>query len=255
LCNWGTTLKQSSALHIQALVSADVILLGISSKLQLLFINLASVPGGQLVNSPTAQSLERWQQVMRPLLLIIALTVSKLSFSQSSQDTAIQKRQLDSIESVVYKLKDSLRRTQYENNVLINCYTVDTTIYGKDSIIIRYKSKSGKLIKIYTKNNLQSDGLYDYEKLEYLNGMERPVFIEHWEQARSSNEENDRVFTWKVYSYERFVYDDHGRVIIWIKFRPEISRRRVQRYDYSYNSDNKQTSSIQKIDVENFWDN
>lgn len=108
---------------------------------------------------------------MRPLLLIIALTVSKLSFSQSSQDTAIQKRQLDSIESVVYKLKDSLRRTQYENNVLINCYTVDTTIYGKDSIIIRYKSKSGKLIKIYTKNNLQSDGLYDYEKLEYLNGM------------------------------------------------------------------------------------
>jgi hypothetical protein len=27
-----------------------------------LVINLASVPGGQLVNSPTAQSLERWQK-------------------------------------------------------------------------------------------------------------------------------------------------------------------------------------------------
>ena len=47
------TLKQSSAMHIQALVSADGILPGISCKLQLLFINLASVPGGQLVNSPT----------------------------------------------------------------------------------------------------------------------------------------------------------------------------------------------------------
>jgi hypothetical protein len=44
------------------LVSADVILLGSSSKLRLLVINLASVPGRQLVNSPTAQSLERWQQ-------------------------------------------------------------------------------------------------------------------------------------------------------------------------------------------------
>jgi len=57
LCNWGMTLKQSSAVHIQALVSADVILPGSSSKLRLLVINLASVPGGQLVNSPAAQSL------------------------------------------------------------------------------------------------------------------------------------------------------------------------------------------------------
>ena len=59
LCNWGMTLKQSAAVHIQALVSADGILLGSSSKLRLLVINLASVPGRQLVNSPTAQSLER----------------------------------------------------------------------------------------------------------------------------------------------------------------------------------------------------
>jgi hypothetical protein len=62
LCNWGMTLKQSSAVHIQALVSADVILPGSSFKLRLLVINLASVPGGQLVNSPTAQSLERYGQ-------------------------------------------------------------------------------------------------------------------------------------------------------------------------------------------------
>jgi len=56
------TLKQSSAVHIQALYSADVILLGSSSKLRLLVINLASVPVGQLVNSPTAQSLDRCRQ-------------------------------------------------------------------------------------------------------------------------------------------------------------------------------------------------
>ena len=46
-------------MHIQALVSADGILPVIGSKLQLLFINLASVPGRQLVNSPTAAILKR----------------------------------------------------------------------------------------------------------------------------------------------------------------------------------------------------
>jgi hypothetical protein len=53
------TEEQSAAVHIQAVVSADGILLSISSNLQLLFINLALVPGGQLVNSPTAAILER----------------------------------------------------------------------------------------------------------------------------------------------------------------------------------------------------
>jgi len=48
-------------IHIQALYPADGILPGSSFKLQLLVINLASVPGGQLVNTPTAQSRERWQ--------------------------------------------------------------------------------------------------------------------------------------------------------------------------------------------------
>ena len=50
-------MQHPSAVQIQALVSADVILPGSSSKLRLLVINLASVPVGQLVNSPTAQSL------------------------------------------------------------------------------------------------------------------------------------------------------------------------------------------------------
>lgn len=62
------TLQQSSAVQIQASYTADVILLGSSSKLRLLVINLASVPGGQLVNSPTAQSLERYRQALTTAL-------------------------------------------------------------------------------------------------------------------------------------------------------------------------------------------
>ena len=74
MCNWGWTLKQSSAVHIQASYLADGILLGSSSKLRLLVINLASVPGGQLVNSPTAQSLERYLLLhLKSLITHIAL--------------------------------------------------------------------------------------------------------------------------------------------------------------------------------------
>jgi len=62
LCSWALTVVQSSAVHIQALYPADGILLDSSFKLQLLVINLASVPGGQLVNAPTAQSSERYGQ-------------------------------------------------------------------------------------------------------------------------------------------------------------------------------------------------
>ena len=47
LCNWGMTSQQSAAVHIQALYPADGILPVSSSKLRLLVINLASVPGGQ----------------------------------------------------------------------------------------------------------------------------------------------------------------------------------------------------------------
>lgn len=54
------TLQKSSAVHIQALYPADGILPGCSSKPRLLVINLASVRGGQLANSPTAQSLDRY---------------------------------------------------------------------------------------------------------------------------------------------------------------------------------------------------
>ena len=54
LCNWGLTEVQSSAVHIQTSYPADGILTSRNAKHQILIINLASVPGGQLANTPTA---------------------------------------------------------------------------------------------------------------------------------------------------------------------------------------------------------
>jgi hypothetical protein len=45
-CNWGGALLQSTIMHIQALVSADIFVLYSSSKLRLLLINLASLSDG-----------------------------------------------------------------------------------------------------------------------------------------------------------------------------------------------------------------
>ena len=115
---------------------------------------------------------------MRPILYLTTLLFSQLSFSQSTTDTTIEKRQLDSIEKVVYKLKDSLRRSQYESYVLQNYNSIDTNSYGKDSIVIKYKSKSGRYLKTHTKENCQTDVLYGYEKIEYLNRIERHEFVE-----------------------------------------------------------------------------
>ena len=191
---------------------------------------------------------------MKLTLLLIGIMFAEMSISQSTADTTIEKRQLDSIQYLVYKFKDSLRRVQYVNNALVNTHYIDTIAYSKDSIVITYKSKTNKLIKTHTKKDLQSDGLYGYEKIEYLNNIERPEFVEHWELARSSDDEIGQVFTWKVYSYERFVYDSTKRLITSIKFYPAFSRRRVRKYEHKYHIDGTQTSTNQSIEIEKFWD-
>ena len=88
------TLKQSSAVHIPASYSADVILPGSSSKLRLLVINLASVPGGQLVNSPTAQSLGRWLQAIKSNTIPMASKYYLLFLFFSFLTPAITKGQI-----------------------------------------------------------------------------------------------------------------------------------------------------------------
>jgi hypothetical protein len=65
LCNWGMTLKQSPAGHIQALVSADGILQGSGFKLHLLVKNLAS---GSRADGRLFPSLHKTHYVIRQLM-------------------------------------------------------------------------------------------------------------------------------------------------------------------------------------------
>jgi hypothetical protein len=65
LCNWGTTLKQSSEVHIETSYSVEVILPGFCWLTSAFSYKFSFSQGGQLVNSPTAQSPERWLQILK----------------------------------------------------------------------------------------------------------------------------------------------------------------------------------------------
>ena len=127
------TLKQSSAVHIQALVSADGILPGSSSKLRLLVINLASVPGGQLVNSPTAQSLERWHKILTALISILTIIILLALVRQATDKTIQSDNKFDTLalplDSATFYFKT---KTNWQ----------DTTQNALDSFVNQWYSKT-----------------------------------------------------------------------------------------------------------------
>lgn len=191
---------------------------------------------------------------MKIPFLLISVLFMLTSFSQNLKDTTIKFTTLDSLIRVEYNLKDRLRRLQYQNKTLLSAYAIDSNFQNKDSVVLKYKSENGKILKVDTKWYPDDEGTYLYEKVEHLNFLELPEFVEHWEIASSSQDENAPVFKWKIYSYERFEYDSIGRVIALIKFYPAFSKRRVRKYEYKYNLDGTQTSTIESIEIEKFWD-
>jgi hypothetical protein len=149
-----------------------------------------------------------------------------------------------------HKQKDSIIRQQYKSISFSSC---DSVMFGKDSLIIYYKSAAGKLIKRHFKD-FMDDGTVRIEKIEYYNEAEKKEFAELWEQARSNDEESGRKFSWFIYSYERFVYDTAGRILSWIKFYPAVSRSRARKLDFTYDGLGNQSYVKTFIDIEDFWE-
>ncbi|MFT3680193.1 MAG: hypothetical protein QM791_07955 [Ferruginibacter sp.] len=187
-------------------------------------------------------------------LLLIAVVLFQDCFSQVNPDLNIA-RLKDSLETVIYKLKDSLRKQQYENIFLSNCYSADSTLFGHDSVVINYRARDSKLVKRIKKTNFDiSDKSWIYEKVEYYNKFQLPEFVQQWQYAGSSACDTCPVFNWKIYSFERIEYDLSGRVSTKIIFNPPISRTRVKRNRFVYGTDGKVEVTQQSIALEKFWD-
>ena len=191
---------------------------------------------------------------MRPLAFAIFYFITNIVTAQGSSDLAVNRFEKDSLEHAIYNLKDSLRRLQYECFFYNHFYSKDSSAFGNDSIVINYLSKSGRLIKRHIKTGYSSEGS-SYEEIEHYYNSERPVFTEHWELARSSQDTTTNYFIWRIYSCDRFVYDTIGRLVAWIQYYPTyISRKKVARRDYNYDLNGRQTSVRTLISIVKFWD-
>jgi hypothetical protein len=191
---------------------------------------------------------------MRELAFAIFFFITNFVSAQRSNNIPVNTIHKDSSEQLIYSLKDSLRRLQYECFFYNHLYSKDSSSFGSDSVIINYKSISGRLIKRHIKRGYSIDG-FTYEKIVHYNNSERPEFTEHWELARSSQDTTGNYFIWRIYSYDRFIYDTIGRLVTWIQYHPTyISRSMVARRDFKYDVDGKQTSVRTLIPIVNFWD-
>jgi hypothetical protein len=62
------------------------------------------------------------------------------------------------------------------------------------------------------------------------------------------------LFTWRIYSYERFAYDSVGHVSTRIWFYPALSRSTVRLTNYQYDEKGMAIPSESIIKIERFWE-
>jgi hypothetical protein len=189
---------------------------------------------------------------MRTFLAIAFILVSIQLLAQSSLDTTIGKIQLDSMQNLIFRFKDSARRLSYENRVFTQTRSIDTVFTSKDSLSILYKSKSGKVLKRISQTFRRPDCLM-YETTEYLNRNELPEFTILFERSCLTKEEADEgnLFDKLSYYYERKEYDSLNRVTLSVFWYPRMG---VTCFEYQYDKDGKQSARRRRISVREFWD-
>jgi hypothetical protein len=108
-----------------------------------------------------------------------------------------------------------------------------------------------RIIKTYYRPDCQAS-----ESEEFFNDRGLPEYLEYWSCDCRSQEEvadDEKVFAKVLARYERFVYDDLGRITA----RVFIYSSRMpgpRRHEYQYDDDGKVTIRIKRILDNEFWD-
>jgi hypothetical protein len=188
---------------------------------------------------------------MRTLFAIALILTSTRLLAQSGHDTTVRKVQLDSMQNLIFRFKDSARRLSYENWVFTMTKTIDTVFASKDSLSILYKSKSGKALKRVTQTFRQPDCLM-YEATDFMNRSELPEFTILFERSCLTKEEVEEGnrFDKLSYYYERKEYDSLQRLAVRVFWYP---RMMVTRFEYQYDKDGKQSVQRRRITEREFW--
>ena len=189
---------------------------------------------------------------MRTLLTIPFIFIYFQLFAQSDRDTTIRKIQLDSLQNLIFRFKDSTRRLYYENRVATQTVIIDTVFASRDSLSILYRSRNNKVLKRTAQTFRRLDCIA-YETTDFLNANELPEFTILFERSCLAKEEAEEgnLFDKISYYYERKQYDSLNRLIVRVFWYPRIA---TTRFEYQYDKDRKQSVHIHRITVREFWD-
>ena len=170
-------------------------------------------------------------------------------------DTTISKQILDSIKTENYRIKKANKRLAYENRLLLNLKSVDTISAANDSVIIRYLTKEGTLLKRIVKT-YRSPNCQSYEAEEFFNDKGLLEYLKFWTcdcRTQKDAAEDEIVFQKLLSHQERIIYDSIGRVTARI-FIYSSHMPGPRRYEYHYDSNNKVTTQMKRISENEFWD-
>ena len=189
---------------------------------------------------------------MRTSILIALISICPHLYGQGIHDTIIHKRQLDSLQNLIFTFKDSTRRLFYEHKVFSYTTSIDTVFRSKDSLSILYKSQSGKVLKRIAQTGIHPDCI-DLETTDYLNTHGLPEFTVIKGMSCLSKEEIEpgNRFIKLFYYYERRSYDSLDRLAVRIFWYPY---KFVRRFEYHYNQKGEQSVSSRGIKAREFWD-
>lgn len=195
-------------------------------------------------------------RIMKLIISFMFLIIGQLCSAQSGTDTTISKKLLDSYKTENYKLKKANKRIIYQNRLLSNLKSIDTTQHTSDSIVITFIANEGLTLKRIIKN-FRSPNCQSYETEEFFNDKGYLEYLEFWTcDCRSQKDvgEDEIIFQKLLFRQERFIYDSFGRLTAKVFIYSSSTMPSPRRYEYQYDTTGKATIQMRKISENEFWD-
>jgi hypothetical protein len=188
---------------------------------------------------------------MKHYLTISCIILVQFSFGQKSSDTCITEKQLYALKYRIALLANENITKHFQLRLLTELNHMDTVHNSTDSLVIKYISKTGKVIrtqKKYLKNGCTRDSL-----LIHYNRNELTGYMENWHSSICDADTTDKENTYFIYknTYSRYEYDTLKRVS---KYVFHISTPMTRRVLISYNAEQKAIRTVMTIKEEEFWD-
>lgn len=131
--------------------------------------------------------------------------------------------------------------------------TVDTLRFGRDSILIRFKTTNRMLLKdvvqLYSPGNHQ----LVFTKTTYYDTANRPLLVMSRELIRYSTD-GSQTFYRDQYFYDRYLYNTEGKLVCWWRLHPSVSRTKAKRTVYQSDGTNSSTPAISFVPLNEFWE-